>query len=326
MLQLHVYDFDGTLFGSPPPPADFSGHPGNWWASADSLSEPYVPDVPSGWWYNTNVVALAKRSIADPNVYAVLMTGRPSSNAALRFRVAELLKNSGLDFDAVYLSEPDMSTDAFKVQKIQDVLTRNRNIKEAHFWDDRVHHLPAFVRMAEKMGVTGVPHPVTRFERTIRQVDEMTMFSYTLFEGTERREKMLMDLPSDLLQVYDIIKPHGELYVVGGAVRDALLDKSPKDYDLATDLTPAEVMQAFGATSKQIESDEPVQVNGYKLDLTGKAFGVIRAWTPEKNEYEIATMRTESPKKPTLIEFLKFLKKHGVDGMTLKKFIRASTK
>ena len=36
-----------------------------------------------------------------------------------------------------------------------------------------------------------------------------------------------------------------EAYIVGGAVRDLLLDRSPKDYDLSTSATPEEIRKVF---------------------------------------------------------------------------------
>src|SRR3970282_2189912 len=36
-----------------------------------------------------------------------------------------------------------------------------------------------------------------------------------------------------------------QAYVVGGAVRDLLLDRTPKDFDVATDATPAERRGVF---------------------------------------------------------------------------------
>ncbi len=36
-----------------------------------------------------------------------------------------------------------------------------------------------------------------------------------------------------------------EAYIVGGSVRDLLLGKSPKDFDIATDATPEEVKAVF---------------------------------------------------------------------------------
>ncbi len=42
---------------------------------------------------------------------------------------------------------------------------------------------------------------------------------------------------------YIYTKPRRELFLVGGCVRDMLLDKEPKDYDLCTNATPDEVKQ-----------------------------------------------------------------------------------
>ena len=36
-----------------------------------------------------------------------------------------------------------------------------------------------------------------------------------------------------------------EAYIVGGAVRDLLLDRTPKDYDISTSATPEEVRKVF---------------------------------------------------------------------------------
>jgi len=43
-----------------------------------------------------------------------------------------------------------------------------------------------------------------------------------------------------------------ETYIVGGAIRDILLQKQPKDYDIATSATPEEVRQVFGRRSVRI--------------------------------------------------------------------------
>jgi hypothetical protein len=48
----------------------------------------------------------------------------------------------------------------------------------------------------------------------------------------EQRIKFNIPIPSDIQQIKDAFKKNGfKLYVVGGAVRDALLGKTPKDYD-----------------------------------------------------------------------------------------------
>ena len=43
-----------------------------------------------------------------------------------------------------------------------------------------------------------------------------------------------------------------ETYIVGGAIRDLLLDRTPKDYDISTAATPEEVREVFGRRRARI--------------------------------------------------------------------------
>jgi poly(A) polymerase len=53
-------------------------------------------------------------------------------------------------------------------------------------------------------------------------------------------------ISTSALKVVSRLAQHGyEAYVVGGCVRDALLGKSPKDFDVATDAHPEEVRELF---------------------------------------------------------------------------------
>ena len=45
-----------------------------------------------------------------------------------------------------------------------------------------------------------------------------------------------------------------EAYIVGGAVRDLLLDRSPKDYDLSTSATPEEIRKVRGISEKDAKA------------------------------------------------------------------------
>jgi tRNA nucleotidyltransferase (CCA-adding enzyme) len=97
----------------------------------------------------------------------------------------------------------------------------------------------------------------------------------------ENRIKMSIKVPDDIIQIKDIFVNNGyKLYLVGGSIRDAILNKPIKDYDLATDANPDIVEQIM-------------QEAGYKTLPTGKAFGVINVFT-DQDEYEIATFRGEN--------------------------------
>jgi len=103
-----------------------------------------------------------------------------------------------------------------------------------------------------------------------------------LREGLIREERIKFDLriPSDIQEIKNVFKKNGfKLYVVGGAVRDALLQKPIKDYDLVTDAVPDKV-------------EEMMNDAGFKTLPTGKAFGVINVFT-DQGEYEIATFRSD---------------------------------
>jgi poly(A) polymerase len=80
-----------------------------------------------------------------------------------------------------------------------------------------------------------------------------------------------------------------EAYFAGGCVRDMLLKKKPKDYDVATSARPEDVIKLFKKTV-----------------LVGKAFGVVRVRL-NNHEIEVATFRTEGPyidgRRPSSVTF-----------------------
>ena len=65
-----------------------------------------------------------------------------------------------------------------------------------------------------------------------------------LGENKATRTKFNLTIPSDIKKLQKAFKKDKkQLYVVGGAVRDALLGKKPKDFDLTTDATPEEMIK-----------------------------------------------------------------------------------
>jgi tRNA nucleotidyltransferase/poly(A) polymerase len=121
-----------------------------------------------------------------------------------------------------------------------------------------------------------------------------TQIKQILREGLVKEERIKFDfkVPSDILEIQKVFKKNGyKLYIVGGAVRDALLHKTPKDFDLATDAIPDKV-------------EEMMQEAGFRTLPTGKAFGVINVFT-DQGEYEVATFRNDigSGRRPDGVEF-----------------------
>lgn len=148
-MELHLFDFDGTLFRSPHIPAVWNGE---WWNDARSISPPCVPESPDQSWWVDSTVRAAKRSSSDSKVWSVLATGRENSSK-MRSRILDLLAQRGLDFDEVHLS-PAPDTISWKrslleklINKLGDRLTRVR------IWDDRLSHLPQFKNVCLDLGV-----------------------------------------------------------------------------------------------------------------------------------------------------------------------------
>ncbi len=85
-------------------------------------------------------------------------------------------------------------------------------------------------------------------------------------------------------RVAEILRLHGyDAYVVGGAVRDMYLGRQPKDFDIATSATPAQLMQLP-------EFDAP------KYSDTSQAYGVTRVRLVHEGvpiEVEVATFRKD---------------------------------
>lgn len=87
---------------------------------------------------------------------------------------------------------------------------------------------------------------------------------------------MLANLPNGALTIMQRLRDRGHrALLAGGCVRDLLLDRTPKDYDIATDADPKRVMQLF-------EHTVPV----------GAQFGVVLVLQNDRT-YEVATFRKD---------------------------------
>jgi len=129
-------------------------------------------------------------------------------------------------------------------------------------------------------------------KETIRQILREGIIKEMKQTPKPIRVKMDMPIPSDIIDIKNVFVKNGhKLYVVGGAVRDAILGKTPKDYDLATDAEPDKVEQMMAKA-------------GLKTLPTGKAFGVINVFT-DQGEYEIATFRNDlsGGRRPDAVSF-----------------------
>ena len=110
----------------------------------------------------------------------------------------------------------------------------------------------------------------------------MKLKRYTQF--LESKSDMWDIIPQSVKELHKLFQGKGrKLYLVGGSVRDFLTGDKPKDFDLATDALPDEVLEIVG--------------DKFRTNLQGKAFGVVVVYTKEVPEgMEIATFREDVSK------------------------------
>ncbi|TFG64127.1 MAG: polynucleotide adenylyltransferase PcnB [Spirochaetales bacterium] len=95
---------------------------------------------------------------------------------------------------------------------------------------------------------------------------------YTLKEHGIRRE----DIDPEAVSIIRRLSSHGyRAYIVGGAVRDLLLGKKPKDFDLATDAIPGRIRAIFKNSR-----------------IIGRRFPLVHVYYPDKI-IEVSTFRDQ---------------------------------
>ena len=90
---------------------------------------------------------------------------------------------------------------------------------------------------------------------------------------------MNVPVPAAPRRIWETLRQNGhEAWFVGGCVRDLLLGREPKDWDIATDARPERIEALFPKTI-----------------AVGKAFGIIAVVPEEGPPVEVATYRADAP-------------------------------
>ena len=108
---------------------------------------------------------------------------------------------------------------------------------------------------------------------------------------------MDIKLPEQVNIVLEVLECKGfEAYVTGGCVRDSLLNKIPKDWDICTDALPHEIKECFCS---------------YKTIDTGLKYGTVTV-VVTKMEIQITTYRIDTDyldfRRPDKVEFTRSLR------------------
>jgi len=118
----------------------------------------------------------------------------------------------------------------------------------------------------------------------------------------ESTKSMLDIIPQSVKDLHKLFAAHGKkLYLVGGSVRDFLTGDKPKDFDLATDALPDEVLEILG--------------DKFRTNLQGKAFGVVVVYTKDQPEgMEIATFRSDRYGDSNIDDFILYIQETKPDN------------
>src|SRR3989344_4704538 len=101
-------------------------------------------------------------------------------------------------------------------------------------------------------------------------------------------EKVKLEIPEEVRNVSRVLDEAGfENYLVGGCVRDLLIGRKPKDWDIATVATPEEIIKLFPHTFYENEYGTVGVVNEDAKDESLKTVEV----TPFRLESEYSDFR-----------------------------------
>ena len=171
-LEIHIYDFDETLFRSPDAPKWWSRKRyGQWHSNQSSLGQPFIANRPSSDYWIRSVVREAKASISDMSTWAVMCTGRIDSGP-LRYRVAELLDQAGLDFDQNFLNYTGGETEPYKQKVLIDLLKQHPQVKKVVMWEDTQKNLDALEKICERANIEFEGHLISETPLSADHISE----------------------------------------------------------------------------------------------------------------------------------------------------------
>ena len=85
------------------------------------------------------------------------------------------------------------------------------------------------------------------------------------------------DIDPDVYKISESLISNGyQAFLVGGCIRDILLGKKPKDFDIATDANPSEICKIFSHAK-----------------IIGRRFKIVHVYVAEKKYFEVTTFRSD---------------------------------
>ena len=117
----------------------------------------------------------------------------------------------------------------------------------------------------------------------MKNINELIEENKDVFIKLAKGPKPLLNISkeyiNDIYLIYGTMKKAGyDCYLVGGCIRDMLLNREPKDYDFSTNATPEQVKEVFK--------------DKFEVIPTGIEFGTVTVMCNGIG-YEITTYRTD---------------------------------
>ena len=138
--RLTLFDFDGTTFRSPRPPADWPDEL-YWYGDLASLTPPAIPAIPGPEWWVEETIEAMGRAWNGAFDLALMATGRgPEFEPVIR----GLLDGKGIDMPQLDCRPEGMATIPFKTDLIRFIVNDGTGVEVVEVWEDRPENLEAF--------------------------------------------------------------------------------------------------------------------------------------------------------------------------------------
>jgi len=202
----------------------------------------------------------------------------------------EFLKENGISvkYSKIYvkklnLTQKDINPDKIKALMSTKVsnLSKPLIISKDYYILDGHHRLLALYALDNnaKISVVQVDQPIATLLQTTRNFGDVSFKHIHEVMINEAQQKLKLTIPSNVKKIVKAFKKHGKkVYIVGGAVRDAILGQSPHDFDLSTDAKAHEMVSICDKEGlKHVDTDiiygtvviEGEEVTQFRKDIGG---------------------------------------------------------
>ncbi len=106
---------------------------------------------------------------------------------------------------------------------------------------------------------------------------------------------MTNNIPTQIISVYKTLRQHHDVYIVGGGVRNLLMKKPVKDWDLTTSATPEEILKLFpdGFYDNQFGTvGIPIEIHHEKHIVEVTTFRTERGYSDKRRPDKVSWGKT----------------------------------